>query len=138
MKTVIVGAHLLALAALMLTVVVQAQEADTAKVTPLEVEAEICTGIEERMPTDPADTLPSAVGQVYCWSKVKGAQDTTAVEHRWFYQDSLMATVELPVRSPSWRTWSSKRILPSWTGAWEVRITDMAGNILKSVTFVVR
>ena len=99
------------------------------------VETEFCRGIEDRMPVEPADSFPSDVEQVYLWSKIVGVSDSTIITYLWLYNDQEMATVELPVKSSSWRTWSSKKILPAWIGNWEVRISDMEGNILKSVTF---
>lgn len=101
------------------------------------IEAEICAGIEERMPTGMADTFTPDVEKVYLWCKVIGCKDTTMVHHVWYYNGKEMADVELPVRSSSWRTWSSKTILPSWTGDWEVKILDAAGNELKSAQFKV-
>ncbi|HDL04398.1 MAG TPA: DUF2914 domain-containing protein [candidate division Zixibacteria bacterium] len=101
----------------------------------LMVEAELCTGIEERMPTGMADTFAPDVENVYLWCKVIGCKDTTVVHHVWYYKGDQMADVELPVRSPAWRTYSSKKILPSWTGDWEVKIVDADGNEMKSIPF---
>jgi hypothetical protein len=113
---------------------VETQPADTAK-PALTAEAEICTGIAERMPTGMAESFPSDVGKVYLWCKIEGATDSTMIEHVWYRNGDEMATVELPVKSPSWRTWSSKSLLPEWTGSWEVKILDADGNVLKSVPF---
>ena len=48
-----------------------------------------------------------------------------------------MARVVLPVRSADWRTWTSKRILPQWTGRWKVEILDSDENLLQTITFTV-
>jgi hypothetical protein len=101
----------------------------------LTAEAEICTGIDERMPTGTAESFPADVGKVYLWCKIQGATDSTMVRHVWYRNGEEMATVELPVKSPAWRTWSSKNLLPEWTGAWEVKILDADGNELASVPF---
>jgi len=99
------------------------------------VEAELCAGVEERMPTGMADTFTPDVGEVYLWCKVTGCMDTTVLHHVWYHNGEQMADVELPVRSPAWRTWSSKKILPTWTGDWEVKIVDADGNEMKSLPF---
>ena len=46
-----------------------------------------------------------------------------------------MARVSLPVRSAKWRTYSSKKIVPEWTGEWEVQVVDSAGIELAKAKF---
>lgn len=103
----------------------------------LMVETQLCTGIEERMPTGVAESFSANVEKVYLWCQVTGAADTTVVEHVWSYEGKEMAAVELPVKSAAWRTWSYKTILPEWTGNWEVKVLDAAGDVLKAVSFSV-
>ncbi|SYZ74657.1 conserved exported hypothetical protein [Candidatus Zixiibacteriota bacterium] len=101
----------------------------------LKAEAQVCTGIQERMPTGMAETFSPDVGQIYLWSKITGSEGETTIKHIWYYQGKEMATVELPVRSSSYRTWSSKNILPQWTGDWSVKVEDASGNVLKELSF---
>ena len=63
------------------------------------------------------------------------APDT--VTHVWYHEGKTMARVDLNIGSADWRTWSSKRILPSWTGSWEVKVLDADGMVLASAGFVV-
>jgi hypothetical protein len=109
----------------------------TAEAPPstLTVETEICTGVEERMPTGIAENFPADVDKVFLWCKVLDAKDTTIVSHVWSYKGEQKASVELPVKSKSWRTWSSKTILPEWIGDWEVKVLDADGKTLKSIPF---
>lgn len=111
--------------------------AQTEDMTALTVETELCTGVEEMMPVGMADQFPSDVGKVCFWSKIMGCKDTTMISHVWFYKGDEMATVELPVRSPSWRTYSCKTIPPAWAGDWVVKIMDAEGNVLKALPFKV-
>ncbi|RMG68308.1 MAG: DUF2914 domain-containing protein [Nitrospirae bacterium] len=108
-------------------------------VTPskaLEVkEAYIAKAVVELKPVEPSEQFSSDIGRVYCFSRITGAKTNTTVRHLWFYKDRFMAEVELPVKSPDWRTYSSKRILPSWKGPWRVDITDREGLLLKSLHF---
>lgn len=106
-------------------------------VSSLTVEAQLCTGIEERMPVGVAENFSADVGKVYFWCKVMGAADTTFIKHVWSYQGQEMAVVELPVRSSSWRTWSYKTLLPEWTGEWEVKAIDANGEVLEDLTFTI-
>ena len=91
--------------------------------------------IEEMTPVVVADSFLSSVGKLYCFSHVSGAQDETSITHQWLFEGREMARVKLPVRSSSWRTWSSKRLSPEYTGAWEVKILDENGHLLSSVNF---
>lgn len=112
------------------------QDMDTAG-SVITVEAELATGIQDREPVGVASTFPADVDTVYLWTRVMGAKDTTFIKCVWTYGDEEMASVELPVRSPSWRTWSSKAIMPQWTGKWDVKVLDADGNVLKGMTFTI-
>lgn len=103
----------------------------------LVVEASFCTGVEERMPVGETESFSPDVENVYMWCRVTGCQDTTVIKQVWSWNGQEMASVELPVKSPAWRTWGSKKILPEWTGNWEVKIFDADGNVLKSASFVI-
>jgi hypothetical protein len=46
--------------------------------------------------------------------------------------------LNIPVRSSSWRTWSSKRILKEWQGIWRVDILLPGGKLLISKEFLVK
>lgn len=113
-----------------------AQAPETAP-TGLAIESQLCRSVLEREPVEPAESFPADVGQVFLWTKVTGATDSAIIKHVWLYGEQEMATVELPVRSSMWRTWSSKNILPQWTGNWQVKIVDGEGNIFKSVAFTI-
>lgn len=100
-------------------------------------EASLTTGIQNRMPVDQVETLPAGGDTLYCFSRLVGAAEETRVQHVWFRGEQEMARVELPVRSINWRTWSSKRILPEWTGSWRVEIQDQFGEVLTTLAFSV-
>ena len=114
---------------------VKAEVTEPAEMPAMTIEAQVCSAIEERMPSGMADSFKPDVGEVFLWCKVSGCMDTTVIHHVWYRNGEQMADVELPVRSPSWRTWSSKQILPSWTGDWEVKIVDADGREMKSLPF---
>ena len=97
----------------------------------------IAPTIENRSPQGTAQSFPATVGTLYCFSKVIGAKEETSITHTWYCQDREMAEVILPVRSPCWRTWSSKKIIPEWRGSWRVEVTAEDGTLLKSIDFTV-
>jgi hypothetical protein len=100
-------------------------------------DASIALGIEELSPVDPGEFFSSDVGRLWCYSKVSGGGEGDSIVHNWYYGDELMAEVSLPIRSPSYRTYSSKNIVPGWTGEWRVEITDAEGMLLETLNFTV-
>lgn len=97
---------------------------------------------EARTLIDPRDEFAASefsadAGQVYCLTRVMNLDHAATVTHAWYHDGKTMARVELNVGSSDWRTWSSKRILPAWTGDWEVKVLDVNGVVLASAGFVV-
>jgi hypothetical protein len=84
-----------------------------------------------------AATFSAEVGVVWCKTRIVGAAEPTTVTHVWYREGKTMARVDLAVGSPSYRTVSSKQILPDWTGRWEVKVLDDAGTVLRSESFTV-
>ena len=100
-------------------------------------EAAIAAGISERTPVEVAESFPATIGRLYCFTRIAGAERETTVTHVWLYGGEEMARIELPVGAGDWRTWSSKRVLPDWNGAWRVDVLDAEGNVLKQLTFTI-
>lgn len=125
---------MLSLACLFLSSAALAQETPAMAVE----EMVFCTAVQERAPTGIDTAFASTVENVCCFVKVTGAVDTTSVTHVWYFGDREMARVELAVNAPVWRTWSAKKILPAWQGAWRVDVLSGAGDVLKSGTFAIR
>ena len=98
--------------------------------------AEVCLEVEERQPVGTAERFASDVGSLACFSRITGGEGQTIV-HAWIHEGSTRARVELRVGSDSWRTWSTKQILPSWTGSWEVKIMTPEGQVLHTVAFTI-
>jgi len=121
------------LAAFFLPAGVGAQEGPSLKVA----EAAVATSVENLVPQGVSDRFPSSVGKLYAFTRITGATKDTIIWHLWFYGDKLMAEVRLPVKSVNWRTYSSKRIFPGWTGEWRVDITDEDGLLLETLYFTI-
>lgn len=124
----------------------EAQEAQEVQVTQegqeepaLTVEEMVfCTAVEDREPVGTDTAFAATVGQVYCYTKINGAEDATTIYHVWYLNGEEKATVELAVKGDSWRTWSSKTIPDEWAGNWRVDVKSETGEVLKSKEFVVR
>lgn len=98
-------------------------------------DAVMTTAVENRAPVDDVEVFPSADGQLYCFTRIVGAAEPTEVAHLWYRGEELMSRTVLSVKSPSWRTWSTKKFLPEWQGHWRVEIRDAAGELLQTLTF---
>ncbi len=99
-------------------------------------EAVVCSDVQDRQPVDVGVAFPADVGKIWCWSKIKDGQGTS-IMHIYYYGEKEKAIVKLDIGSPMFRTYSSKRILPSWTGKWRVDITDADCNVLQSLDFTI-
>jgi hypothetical protein len=95
----------------------------------------ITTQVVDHAPVDRIETYPARLGKLFCFSKIEGAVKDTSIEHVWLYQGDEMARVRLPIKSASWRTYSSKKMFPAWKGDWQVRILDEEGQELALVPF---
>lgn len=85
----------------------------------------IATGIQDREPVGEADTFPADVNKLYCYTKVEGGSEGDTITHKWLKDGEVMAEVTLDLGGSPWRTYSSKLIMPEWTGAW---ITEVLHN----------
>jgi len=96
-----------------------------------------CSGIKDRNPIDVDTNFPDSIERVFCYTKVSSTRTPTFISHVWYYNDTQMAIVDLPVKASPWRTWSSKCIVREWTGVWRVDVISSTGNIICSEQFVI-
>ena len=92
------------------------------------------SAVQNREPTDTVTSLSNTNNKIYFFSELTGLGGQT-VTHRWEYQGKTMGEVKFDVGGPRWRVWSSKTLLPQWTGEWRVSIIDGAGNKVGEGTF---
>jgi len=100
------------------------------------VEGAIAADVVDMEPVDPGTTFSADVGTLWCWTKVTGAAGTT-VEHVWSFGEYEWV-VALELGGSPWRTYSSKKIVPEWTGDWTVTVRTMDGQVLEELTFTVQ
>ncbi len=98
----------------------------------------IARGVEERNPVGVGKAFAGDVGRLFCHSLILGAQGETTIHHVWYWNAQKMADVPLTIRSPRFRTRSSKKILPHWTGPWRVEVVSSDGEVLEMTEFVVQ
>ncbi|MGD1047767.1 MAG: DUF2914 domain-containing protein [Candidatus Krumholzibacteriaceae bacterium] len=128
------GILALVLVCLAVPAVAAAQETPAMKVD----EMVFCTAVQNRAPSGADTAFASTVENVCCFVKVSGGADTTSITQVWYFKDKKLASVELAVKARTWRTWSSKKILPGQQGAWRVDVLGPKGDVLKSGTFVIK
>jgi hypothetical protein len=101
-------------------------------------DAVVCQDVVNRQPVGAGDVIAKENAKVYCFTRVVGAEGETTVTHNWYYQGTLKSSVQLKVKSPDWRTWSSKTLEPSWIGQWMVEVIGADGAPLESIIFFVQ
>jgi hypothetical protein len=98
----------------------------------------VCAAVKDRTPTGVADTFPSDIYGLYCFTRVAGAGDTLAIKHVWYRGETVAAEARLPVRGSPWRTWSYKAMHDDWKGPWKVDVTSPDGSVIASKKFYLR
>ena len=118
---------------------VKKQPAPVTKKSELKVtKTTLTTGVKNRQPIDSVIVFPDSIGRVYCWTLIQGAKKPTVIKHIWHYGKREMAETSLEVKTPRYRTWSYKTILPHWKGDWRVWIVDSQGNLLGTASFKIK
>ena len=102
----------------------------------LKVDLATGTGIDDRDLVGGADAFSVDVGRVVAWARTTGATEPTEIAYVWFHKGAEQAMVAMPIRSSSYRSWSTKTIT-GMLGAWTVEVRDAGGRILASCAFEV-
>ncbi len=107
---------------------------DTAVISVEDIQ--ICTSVEDHMPVGTDSTFSSGVEKLYCYNRIINGGGNS-ITHVWYFNDKEMARVELSVGADSWRTWSTKKIMPGWVGFWRVDVLSVDGNVIASKKFAI-
>jgi Protein of unknown function (DUF2914) len=93
------------------------------------------TAVVDREPVDQLSNLSHNVERVFFFSELRGL-DGEIVTHRWQYDGQTMAEVTFKVGNGArWRVYSSKNLLPEWTGTWTVVVSNEKGQALQTSSF---
>lgn len=129
--------HTLIMALLLCATAAVAEETPVVSLDVVEMVVAAGFDRENRLPQEAGEVFPEDTERLWCYTRVLGAATPLEVVHAWYHEGETRARVVLPVRSADWRTWSSKRLLPAWTGRWEVKVLDPDGLVLASKTFTI-
>lgn len=102
------------------------------------VKAVVCKAVDKRVPLGIGNVFASDAGKIYCFTKIVGAERDTIVSHKWYLNGELKSSVDLPVKSSSWRTWSFKRIGSADVGDGMVEVVSEDGEILTTIIFFIQ
>lgn len=110
-------------------------------VTPVSAEpkverAQFTSAIADREPVDAVETVSTSDGRVRFFTELHDLTGRQVI-HRWEHAGQVMAEVTIEVGADRWRAWSSKRLLPAWTGQWQVSVVTADGENLGTWTVMV-
>jgi len=100
------------------------------------VRAVFTSQVVDREPVDQLGSVahgPEGTDEVFFFTELRGLQGHQ-VTHRWEYEGEIMAEITFPIDGPRWRVYSSKKLMPQWTGEWTVKVIDQNGTELGAST----
>jgi hypothetical protein len=100
-------------------------------------EIQFYRAVKDRQPSGIGSIFPEDLDKLYCFTKIVGAVGSTYVYHVWYFKNKEIARVKLPVKSKSWRTWSSKN-LHMGLGFGKVEVVSESGDILGRAEFKIQ
>ena len=92
-------------------------------------------GVDNREPVIMVDSIDSgSYSSISFFTELNDLQGKN-VTHQWTFQDQVMFEKTFEVRGDRWRVWTSKTLIPSWTGSWTVNVLDEDRTVLASESF---
>ena len=92
-------------------------------------------GVQDREPVIKVDSIDSSSYTSISFFTELNDLGGHNVTHQWTYSDKVMFEKTFEVKGPRWRVWTSKTLIPSWTGPWTVNVLDDDRSVLTSQTF---
>jgi hypothetical protein len=97
--------------------------------------AVFATGIDNREPISTIDSADSSdLRSISFFTELQDMAGQT-VTHQWTHQDKVMFEKTFEVKADRWRVWTSKTLIPAWSGTWIVNVLDMDRTLLASKSF---
>ncbi len=92
-------------------------------------------GIDNREPVIMVASISAdSYNSISFFTELNGMSGET-VTHQWTFDDQVMFEKSFEVGGDRWRVWTSKTLLPDWTGTWTVKVLNEDGSILERKTF---
>ena len=97
--------------------------------------ASFTIGVDNREPVIMVDSISSDSYNSISFFTELTDLGGSSVTHQWMYNDKVMFEKTFDVGGPRWRVWTSKTLIPSWTGTWTVNVLDADRSVLESKSF---
>ena len=92
-------------------------------------------GIDNREPVIMVDSISSdSYTSISFFTELNGMSGKT-ITHQWVFDDRVMFEKSFEVNGDRWRIWTSKTLIPDWTGTWTVKVLNEDGSVLERKTF---
>ena len=96
------------------------------------------TSIDNREPVTIVDSIDStSSNSISFFTEITNMSGQT-ITHQWTHLDKVMFEKTFEVKAERWRVWTSKTLIPSWTGTWTVNVLDAERELLTSKSFEYR
>jgi len=92
-------------------------------------------GVDDREPVIMVDSIDSGSYDSISFFTELSDLEGHNVTHQWTYNDKVMFEKTFEVKGARWRVWTSKTLIPSWTGDWTVKVLDTDRTVLASKSF---
>jgi hypothetical protein len=93
------------------------------------------TGIDDREPVAMVDSIDSSSSNSISFFTEVNNMSGETVTHQWTLHDKIMFEKTFEVKAERWRVWTSKTLIPAWTGTWTVNVLDTERTLLASKSF---
>lgn len=92
-------------------------------------------GIDNREPVIMVDSISAdSYNAISFFTELTGMTGET-VTHQWMFDDKVMFEKSFEIGGDRWRIWTSKTLLPDWTGTWTVKVLNEDGSVLERKSF---
>ena len=89
----------------------------------------------DREPANDLTEISNTTDRIYFFTDLRNLTGQI-ITHQWEFNDKVMAEIKFKVGGgPRWRVYSSKNLLPEWTGVWTVVVSDENGQTLNASVF---
>lgn len=92
-------------------------------------------GVDNREPVIMVDSIDSSsYTSISFFTELQDLSGNN-ITHQWTFNGDVMFEKTFEVKGPRWRVWTSKTLIPSWTGTWTVNVLDDDRTLLASNSF---